>query len=67
MKKTLILGLFLSIGLGACGREDIDDNQINVVADPGNGSGTSTSTTDTSTSTAETPTVTGNVEVNDFI
>lgn len=34
MKKTLILGLFLSIGLGACGREDIDDNQINVVADP---------------------------------
>lgn len=67
MKKTLILGLFLSIGLGACGREDIDDNQINVVADPGNGSGTSTSTTDTSTSTAETPTLTGNVEVNDFI
>ena len=37
------------------------------MADPGNGSGTSTSTTDTSTSTAETPTVTGNVEVNDFI
>ena len=67
MKKTRFLGLLLSIGLTACSSEDIDDNQINVVADPGDQSSTSTSTTDTSSSTTETPVVTANTEVNDFI
>ena len=51
MKKTRFLALLLSIGLAACSSEDIDDNQINVVADPGDESGTTTTTT----------------EINDFI
>ena len=51
MKKTRFLALLLSIGLTACSSEDIDDNQINVVADPGDESGTTTTTT----------------EINDFI
>ena len=67
MKKTLILGLLLSIGLTACSSEDIDDNQINVVADPGDQSSTSSSTTNTSSTTSETPVVTANTEINDFI
>ena len=66
MKKIRFLGLLLSIELTACSSEDIDDNQINVVADPGDQSSTSTSTTDTSSSTTETL-VTANTEVNDFI
>ena len=67
MKKTLILGLLLSIGLTACSSDDIDDNQINVVADPGDQSSTSSSTTNTSSTTSETPVVTANTEINDFI
>ena len=69
MKKYFFLGLVLSLGLNACSSEDLDDNQINVVAEPTDTSDTTSSTTDTATSstTSEAPTVTANVEINDFI
>lgn len=69
MKKLLFIVILLSLGLNACSSEDIDDNQINLVADPNTdgSSTTATSTSDTSTTTAETPVVTANVEINDFI
>ena len=41
MKKLLFIVILLSLGLNACSSEDIDDNQINLVADP-NTDGSST-------------------------
>ena len=68
MKKSLLILLLLGLSFTACSEQDIDDNQINVVADPtpSDDSGTTSSTTDTGDSgNAETTSV--NTEVNDYI
>ena len=68
MKKSLLFLLLLGLSFTACSDQDIDDNQINVVADPepSDDSGTTSSTTDTGeTGTTDTNSV--NTEVNDYI
>ena len=49
MKKLLFFILLSGLTLTACSEQDVDDNQINVVADPtpSDDSGTTSSTTQT--------------------
>ena len=71
MKKTLLPILFLGLIFVACSDNDIDDDQVNIVADPtqtDEDSSTSTSTTDTETASGTTDAqVTINTEVKDYI
>ena len=60
MKKSLLLLLLLGLSFTACTEQDIDDNQINFVADP--------APNDDSSTTSSTSQITSvNTEVNDFI
>ncbi len=69
MKKSLFILLVLGLSFTSCSEQDIDDNQINVVANPtpSDDSGTTTSTTDTGTTSGTAESVTANTEVNDYI
>ncbi|MCH1418186.1 MAG: carboxyl-terminal protease, partial [Flavobacteriaceae bacterium] len=60
MKKSLLFIVLLGLSFTACSEQDIDDNQINVVADP-----TPSDDTGTTSSTSQTTSV--NTEVNDYI
>ncbi|MGB1449790.1 MAG: S41 family peptidase [Flavobacteriaceae bacterium] len=72
MKKFLFAVLIISLSTTACSNPDIDDNQVNVVADPEPTDSTSDTTsstteTDSTTGTSTTAPVTANTEVNDYI
>ncbi|MEL0275130.1 MAG: hypothetical protein VW943_04300, partial [Flavobacteriaceae bacterium] len=68
MKKSLLILFLLGLSFTACSEQDIDDNQINVVAvpTPSDDSGTTSSTTDTGNS-GNSDTTSVNTEVNDYI
>lgn len=68
MKKSLLILFLLGLSFTACSEQDIDDNQINVVAEPtpSDDSGTTSSTTDTGNS-GNSDTTSVNTEVNDYI